>query len=386
LKVFVLGAGRMGSAIVQDLVHTAGPDMELGIGDVDLARATELAKSDPQGRGRPFKVDGTDSDGLSAILEKYDVAVNATWYENNLHVMRACLNAGCHYNDLGGLFHMTRQQLLLDEDAKSCGISAIVGGGESPGITNVMCALAAEGLSKIESVKIYAGAKDTGQDQELVFPFSISTVIDEYTKRPVEYLDGEYTEVAPLSGDDVVTFPEPVGKTVCHYSLHSEPATLPATIGKGVKNVEFRLGISEKMVRTLTPLLDAGMLSDEPKVPVDGQLISPRDFVISFFNSKAQTTKELERWVALKVGVTGILENGKKCQVSCDLLAAPGSYGVRNGTAYLTGVAGSIFGQYLAEDKIAKGVIAPERAVKAAEFISELETRGIKMTKQASYE
>ena len=159
-------------------------------------------------------------------------------------------------------------------------------------------------------------------------------------------------------------------------------ATLPATIGKGVRNVEFRLGISEKMVKTLTPLLETGMLSDEPKIPVDGQTISPRDFVISFFNSKAQNIKELERWVALKVVVMGILENGKNGQVSCDLIAAPGSHGFRNATAYLTGVAGSIFGQYLAKDRIAKGVFAPEQAVNAAEFVAELETRGIKITKQ----
>ncbi len=282
---------------------------------MDLERAAELAASDPQRSARPYKVDVTDIDELSSILEKYDAVVNATWYENNLHVMRACLNAGCHYNDLGGLFHMTRKQLLLDEEAKSRGISVIVGGGESPGITNVMCALAAEGMTGVESVKIYAGAKETGQNRELVFPFSISTVIDEYTKRPVEYVNGKYTEVAPLSGDEVVNFPEPVGENVCHYSIHSETATLPATIGKGVRNVEFRLGISEKMVKTLTPLLETGMLSDEPKIPVDGQTISPRDFVISFFNSKAQNVKELERWVALKVVVMGILESGKKGQV-----------------------------------------------------------------------
>jgi lysine 6-dehydrogenase len=386
MRIFVLGAGRMGSAIFQDLVHTAGQDLEVGIGDVDFARATELAKSDPHGSGRPYKVDGTGIDELSAILEKYDAVVNATWYENNLHVMRACLMAGCHYNDLGGLFRMTRQQLLLDGDAKSRGISAIVGGGESPGITNVMCALAAEGMSKVEAVKIYAGAKETGQNQELVFPFSISTVIDEYTKRPVEYLNGEYTEVAPLSGDEVVTFPEPVGKNVCHYSIHSEPATLPATIDKGVRNVEFRLGISEKMIGTLTPLLESGMLYDEPRVPVNEQSISPRDFVISFFNSKAQKAKELERWVALKVVVTGILQNEKKVQVSCDLLAAPGSYGFRNATAFLTGVAGSIFGQYLAKGRIAKGVLAPEQAVDAAEFVAELESRGIKISKQVRHD
>ena len=35
------------------------------------------------------------------------VCVNSTQYYFNLDVMRACLKAGVHYLDLGGLFHVT---------------------------------------------------------------------------------------------------------------------------------------------------------------------------------------------------------------------------------------------------------------------------------------
>ena len=164
MRVFVLGAGRMGSAVVQDLIHTR-KDVELGVGDMHVDRAQELVKE--AGLGQAFKVEVTDLESLSSILQKYEAVVNATWYENNLHVMKACLKAGCNYNDLGGLFHETRKQLALDSEAKTRGISAVVGGGESPGITNVMCALAAEGLASVESVKVYAGAKETSSNAGL---------------------------------------------------------------------------------------------------------------------------------------------------------------------------------------------------------------------------
>ena len=344
MRVFVLGAGRMGSAVVQDLIRTRN-EIELGVGDMRLDRAQELVKE--AGLGQAFKVEVTDLESLSSILQKYDVVVNATWYENNLHVMKACLKAGCNYNDLGGLFHMTRKQLGLNSEAKAHGISAVVGGGESPGITNVMCALAAEELGSVESVKVYAGARETSTSVALVFPFSVSTVIDEYTRKPVEFINGDYVEVPPLSGDEEVRFAEPVGKNICHYSIHSEPATLPASIGRGVKNVEFRLGISEKMVRALSPLIEIGMMSEERKVPINGQLVSPKEFLVSFFNANSSNGETLERWVALKAVVSGV-SDGRKCVVSCDLVSPPGLYGFKNATAYLTGVAGSIFGQYLA--------------------------------------
>lgn len=372
----------MGSAIVQDLVHTVKSDLDLGIGDVDLARAQDLANA---ASGRAYKVDVTEVDELFSILVKYDAVVNATWYENNLQVMDACLKAECNYNDLGGMFHMTRKQLALDAEAKSHGIAAIVGGGESPGITNVMCALAAEGMSFVDSVKVYAGAKDIGETEGLVFPFSASTVVDEYTKNPVEYLNGDYAEVPALTGNEEVIFPEPVGKNVCHYSLHSEPATLPKSIGRGVKSVEFRLGMSEKMIRVLSPLIEIGMLSSEPKIPVDGHMVSPREFMISFFNSNSHSDKQPERWVALKTVVSGTLGDARKCKVSCDLVSAPGSYGFKNATAYLTGVAGSIFGQYLAEGKVERGVVSPETAVNTSTFMGELEKRGISISKRVDY-
>jgi len=381
MRVFVLGAGRMGSAVVQDLIHTK-KGVELGVGDMYVDRAQELVNE--AGLGQAFKIEVTDLESLSSILQKYEAVVNATWYENNLHVMKACLKAGCNYNDLGGLFHITQKQLALDSEAKTRGISAVAGGGESPGITNVMCALAAEGLVSVDSVKVYAGAKETSSKAGLVFPFSVSTVIDEYSRKPVEFLNGEYVEVPPLSGDEEVRFAEPVGNSVCHYSIHSEPATIPASIGRGVRNVEFRLGISEKMVRTLSPLIEIGMTSEERKVPINGQLVSPKEFLVSFFNANPSNGESLERWVALKAVVTGVSE-GKKCTVSCDLVSAPGSYGFKNATAYLTGVAGSIFGQYLAEDKVEKGVVAPELAIDPQQFSKELEKRGIIITKRSDY-
>ena len=208
MKIFVFGAGRMGSIVAKDLASRK--DVELGVGDINLKRAEALANQN--GSRNAFAVDATNIETLSKILRGYAVVVNASWYQYNLHVMRACLLAGCSYNDLGGLFHMTLEQLKLDEEAKREGISAIVGGGESPGITNVMCYPGAEGMSEVDSVKILVGARDLIPGKGVTFPFSPSTVIDEYTKNPVEFIDGKFVELSPLSGDEMVTFLNPWGR------------------------------------------------------------------------------------------------------------------------------------------------------------------------------
>ncbi len=370
----------MGSIAAMDL---AKRNVEIGIGDIDYERANSVARK--YDGSRAFKVNATDSDELVKAFKGYDAVVNASWYEFNLHVMKACITAKCDYDDLGGLFHMTRKQLALHNEAKTAGISAIVGGGESPGITNVMCAFAAEDLDTVESIRIFCGSKESpaneSRSDSISFPFSVSTVIDEYSKNPVEFIDGKYVEKSSLSGDEVIDFPPPVGKNICHYSLHSEPVTLPSTINRGVKNVEFKLGISEKMLNTLRPLIDLGLTS-ETKMHMQGMEISPKEFLVSFLNSKTKGDEGPERFVALKTIVRG-KRHGKHVMVTCDLVSGPiPSLGVRNATAYLTGVAGSAFGQFLASGKVKdKGVIAPETAVVAKEFLRDLEERQIRVKK-----
>ena len=98
--------------------------------DLDEARAratgeahapdAEVARVDPAG-------------GLGYLLAGVDVLVNSASYRVNLDAMRACLEAGCHYIDLGGLYHLTTRQLELDHDFSAAGKLALLGMGSSPG-------------------------------------------------------------------------------------------------------------------------------------------------------------------------------------------------------------------------------------------------------------
>ena len=64
--------------------------------------------------------------------------VNSASYRVNLDAMRACLEAGCHYIDLGGLYWLTGRQLELSDEFERAGLLALLGMGSSPGKTNVM--------------------------------------------------------------------------------------------------------------------------------------------------------------------------------------------------------------------------------------------------------
>jgi lysine 6-dehydrogenase len=375
--VFVLGGGRTGLTAVRDLA-TSHHVERVVVGDVDTVRAEQLASAIGSDKIEVTKVDLTNHDGLVAAIQQCKVLINATWYEYNVDVMEAAIGAGVHYLDMGGLFHVTRKQMELDEKAREAGVTAVLGAGESPGITNVMCAASREEMDSVEDVRIRVGGWEVGASSELVFPFAVSTVFDEYSKTPTMFLNGQFQEVEPLSGNEEVQFAQPVGKQMCHYSIHSEVATLPLNF-KGVKNVDFKLGVSERIYRAVKPLVEAGMADSAP-IEVKGLKVSPHEFAIALLTARSAKS-DPTRYVALKTEVTGTMRGRHVCQIR-DLIGGPSDrFGVRNATALLTGIGASITSQLIMTGGIQQtGVMAPETCVPVSHMFRQLAEREIPMT------
>src|SRR5215211_1846002 len=144
VKVAVLGAGgTIAPAIVRDLAESDEAE-ELMLLDLNGERAAAVAERHGAGKARGREADVRA--GLAAALECASVVVNAASYRVNLDAMRACLEAGCHYLDLGGLYHVTGRQLELDQDFRSARLLGLLGMGSSPGKTNVMAVRAVREL------------------------------------------------------------------------------------------------------------------------------------------------------------------------------------------------------------------------------------------------
>src|SRR5262249_26757705 len=109
MRIAVLGAGAMGSTAAVLLARH--DDVDLLVLDVDAAGAGKVAAQ--IGRGEAGQADITG--GLATDLKASGAEAVAACipYRLNIPVMEACLEAGCHYADLGGLFHTTLKQLEL---------------------------------------------------------------------------------------------------------------------------------------------------------------------------------------------------------------------------------------------------------------------------------
>jgi hypothetical protein len=197
----------------------------------------------------------TDPESLHAGLEGAGVVVNCVDYRFNLEVMRGALAAGADYADLGGLFHMTRRQLELDDEFRAAGRTAILGLGSAPGKTNLLARLAADRLDgSPRTMEIWAATRDPAADgHPFPAPYSVRTLLDELRMPPMVVRDGELQEAEPISGRKTRAFPDPVGEKEGIYTLHSELATLPERY-PSLEEASFRLCLAPGLIEKLLAL------------------------------------------------------------------------------------------------------------------------------------
>jgi saccharopine dehydrogenase (NAD+, L-lysine-forming) len=260
LSVAVLGAaGTIAPAIVHDLAESEEVRSMLLL-DLDGERATAVAAEHGGGKARSDTVDARAAGELAARLQGADVLVNTASYRINLDAMQACLGAGCHYIDLGGLYWMTGQQRQLGAEYERAGLLALLGIGSSPGKTNLM---ARRGLAElgaddqIRAIDVAAAGRDpvATDDGRLRPPYAIQTLLDELTLAPVVIREGEATEIEPLTDGGVIDYGSPIGQAETIYTLHSELATFGQSFG--CREASFRLSLAPALLERLKSLVDA---------------------------------------------------------------------------------------------------------------------------------
>src|SRR5437762_10346367 len=184
MDVLIIGGyGAMAQSTVPDLLSSPGVARVGSGGRIDV-KAMAVAGVERGDRAVPVSVDSRDAASLVRELKNWDSVINSFWYDLNVPIMEAAIEAGIHYCDLGGLYHQAIRQLKLDSKAKDAGVTCVLGIGSTPGTMNVMGAYGATKLDKIRKVQLRSsGAVVSGGEPGIfVPPYAIRTIFDEFSK------------------------------------------------------------------------------------------------------------------------------------------------------------------------------------------------------------
>ena len=368
MHVMIVGAsGAMAAVAIRDLLES--------VNDLSITALDSRPSLANDARVRTVILNVEDELRLARCIENHDVVVNCLPYHLNLPVMRAALQVRVPYTDLGGLYHGTLQQLALHEAFVHSGLTAVLGMGSTPGITNVMAGALAAQMDRVEEIHVRVACQDEAVLAPLPIPYSLDTILDEFSLDPQILRDGQVIRVPPLSGSELINFPPPVGTAETRYALHSEVAMFPYSF-PGLKEASFKIAFPQGFTRNLKLLVELGFASSEPLV----RDVSPREMLLAL--SRKQRAPELEPrdCDVLRVEVKGSAQGSTVHGTAQSIILPDRAKGISAG-ALDTGVPLSIVAQMLATGHIRNpGVLCPETSVPPEPFFRQLERRGIQVS------
>jgi saccharopine dehydrogenase-like NADP-dependent oxidoreductase len=376
-RVCVVGAaGIIGPAIVATL---AGEDAvsEIVCLDVDAERAAEVAAARGGGKATAGALDIRDTAAARTALAGAAVLVNTAAYRINLAAMEAALAAGTHYVDLGGLFHVTREQVGLHDRFREAGLLAVLGMGSTPGKTNVMAARAVELLGgQVDRIVVAASGRDPEPPPgPLVAPYAVETILDELTMPTPVVRDGEVRLLAPMTPAGIVEFGDPVGPAETVFTIHSEMATFPQSFG--ARDVGFQLSLDPRFLAKVRLLAELGLASTDP-VELDGGSVVPRRLLLELIRRlpRAEPSRAT-------VGVHRIEAYGRAgtAVVECVTRAVEG-LGFGGGIASTACPPAVVAAMICRGELDARGVVPSERSVPFGPLFERLRRYGVDVREQ----
>ncbi len=385
MRILILGgAGMMSAGTARDLLSPLSSRVERVIAaDTNAERLAALAKSLPDPRLVTRVLDVTDAAAVGALLADCDLCVNGvpTFAGLQMQIFEACLKAKKPYVDYGGMGVYTVKQKAEHGRWKEARVTAVLGVGADPGMSNIICRAVADRLDRIERINLYWAACKVGPESPvLVPPYSISTVLAEYTNPSQQFLDGRLQEVPPQAGEEILDLPQPWGRTKFIHSQHSEPLTVPFSQGiaeKGIREFTWKLSLPERDHEAWAGIAKAGFDAVNEPVTVKGATVRPLDVLQAVI--ERNMAKNRDRIPAqdsheIHFAIGHGTRDGKRCRVTCRVIGHPDplySDYVDAGTSMNM----SIGVQQILRKPLRPGVWAPEEYFEVEPFFAELRKR-----------
>lgn len=328
-KIVIVGAGGVGNVTAHKCAKLPEIFSEIILASRTLSKCEAIATDIVKKQGRKIKIAELNADDVEATtsflkIERPALLINVALPYQDLALMDACLAAKVDYLDTANYEPLNeakfeyKWQWAYQERFKKAGITALLGSGFDPGVTNVFCAYAQKYLfDTIETIDILdANAGDHGYPFATNFNPEIN--IREITQKGRYWDSGIWKEVEPMSLHRVYDFPV-LGKMDAYLLYHEELESLSKNI-KGLKRIRFWMTFSENYLKYLNVLKDIGMTSINA-VDYKGQQIQPIEFLKAVLPDPASLGARTKGETCIGCDIEGT-KNGVKKRIfiynSCD--------------------------------------------------------------------
>lgn len=305
-RVLVIGCGGVASVAIQKCCQADEVFTELCIASRTKEKCDALAEK-LRGKTKTVlttaKVDADDVDQLIELINDYkpDLVMNIALPYQDLTIMDACLACGVNYMDTANYepedtddpqwraiyekrckeegfsaYFDYSWQWAYRKKFEDAGLTALLGCGFDPGVTQAYCAHALKHeFDQIDTIDIL---DCNGGDHGYPFATNFNPEINirEVSAKGSYWEDGHWVETEPMEIKREYDFPE-VGMKDMYLLHHEEIESLALNI-PGIKRIRFFMTFGQSYLTHLKCLENVGMTSIEP-IMYEGKEIVPLQFL-----------------------------------------------------------------------------------------------------------
>jgi saccharopine dehydrogenase (NAD+, L-lysine-forming) len=286
-KVLVIGAGGVGSVAVNKMAMWSDMFSEITLASRRVSKCDAIAASVKSRTGVTIataELDANDIEATTRLIEKTDASlvVNLALPYQDLNIMEACLIASANYLDTANYEPLDEAkfeyhwQWAYQEKFEKAGLTALLGSGFDPGVTNVFTAyIAKHHMDNMQTLDILdCNGGDHGQPFATNFNPEIN--IREVTAPARHWQNGAWVETPALSHKQRFDFPQ-VGARNMYLMYHEELESLSKHFPE-LTRARFWMTFGDAYLTHLNVLENIGMTSIEP-ILYEGQEIVPLKFL-----------------------------------------------------------------------------------------------------------
>ena len=243
--LIVGGAGDMGrvacATVAADPVVTSVTVADLN-GDRARGVAEELGE-----KATHLALDITDTDAVMTAFKDIDIVINTVgpFYLFGPPVLQAAIDSGVHYLDIADDWEPTIDMFALHDKAETAGVTAVVGMGASPGVSNLLAAVAYAQLDSVDALNtVWRGGVGIPPVPENPADVQPSAAIDHWIHNladPIQvWRDGRFQKADALE-ESTIDYPG-IGSGTLWTCGHPEPISLPRTYPEIQNSVNAMFG------------------------------------------------------------------------------------------------------------------------------------------------
>ena len=347
-KVLIIGAGGVATVAAHKLAQHPEVFGEFMIASRTRSKCDAIAAELKKKYGVEVPTAAIDADNVPELVKllndfKPELVMNLALPYQDLHIMDACLEAGCNYLDTANYEPLDEAkyeyswQWAYQDRFKEAGLTAILGCGFDPGVTSVFTAYAAkhyfDEIQYLDIVDCNAG----DHHQAFATNFNPEINIREITQNGRYFLNGQWQETNPLEIHQPVNYPE-IGFRESYLMYHEELESLVKNFPT-LKRARFWMTFGQEYLTHLRVMQNIGMTRID-EIEYNGQKIVPIQFLKAVLPAPESLGANYTGWTSIGCHIRGIKDGKEQTYYiynNCSHEAAYKETGTQ-GVSYTTGV------------------------------------------------